>query len=170
MWVKRGLRRTMCPWLLRNSSEDRTVFPAHPGHATALTAMAMPATCHWKEPGKYAEVFRKTQHLNPHYSKGKDGIFFFPKLEEETMKSSGCLRGLLLLGGRTDLSALPISVLFHRKLLLFFRPQHLPQPSFALPLSAGATCTYCPASSFEQLQMQSFEGKKKLVLSSWTSL
>lgn len=36
-----------------------------------------PATRHWKEPGKFSVVFRKTQGLNPHYSKGRDWIFFF---------------------------------------------------------------------------------------------
>lgn len=75
------------------------------------------------------------------------------------MKSSVCLQGLLLLGGRADLPTLPRSVLFHRPAAFLQTPASSPAP-FALPLSAGAACTHHPASSFEQLQTQNFEGKK----------
>lgn len=56
-----GLTRMMCPELLRGSAKDCSVFPFPPGHAQP------PATGR-----KYTVVFRKTQHLNPHYSKGRD--------------------------------------------------------------------------------------------------
>lgn len=56
-----GLTGMMCPGLLRSSAKDCSVFPSRPGRAQP------PATGR-----KYTVVFRKTQHLNPHYSKGRD--------------------------------------------------------------------------------------------------
>lgn len=56
-----GLTGMMCPGLLRNSARDCAVLPAHPGRAQP------PATGR-----KHTVVLRRTQHFNPHCSKGRN--------------------------------------------------------------------------------------------------
>lgn len=116
-----------------------------------------PASCTGR---KCTVGFRKTQHLNPHYSQDRNSAFFPPKVEDEIVKSSGCLWALLLLAGRADLSVLPSLHCFTESFCFSSAPASFPA-LLCPPTSAGATCTYQPALSCEQLQMQDFEGEKK---------